>query len=146
MTRQRTSGPNGTGTIPSISSSREIWAYDSRKNTWTEVHSANQQVPGIGYALYDPSIRRFVVIDVAKDSQGHLLLGGIWAYDPLTNAGSTVESGAPAAPALEGQSIVLSPPSGQLLAYGGDNMVERAMGEVEPLAYSRDFWAWSPNP
>jgi N-acetylneuraminic acid mutarotase len=122
----------------------DTWAYDPAANTWTELHPAGDVPAARSFhsMVYEPNTGTVILFGGV---QGDVAAGGTyfddtWAYDPVDNAWTELETRRAAPSARMSQSMVCNPDTGRVILFGGS-----ANGVIltDTWAYDLDAHSWN---
>jgi N-acetylneuraminic acid mutarotase len=113
----------------------DLWSYDPRENSWTELRPAGLGPTPRFYhsAVWDPVREQLLVFGGVDAYIG--MLEDFWSYDPATNEWTELWPTGYQPPSRLSASMVWDPSAGRVLLYGG------GCGGC----YRDDLWSYDPD-
>jgi N-acetylneuraminic acid mutarotase len=113
----------------------DIWAYDSARNTWTDLQPEGEVPSARGFhsLVFEPGSRK-VILFGGEDGEGGL--NDTWTYDPETNVWTELYAAGELPSQRSGHTMIFEPESGVVLLFGGHDW--------ETDAGLNDMWAYDP--
>lgn len=143
-------GGQGQGSAGAPQTLRDLWRYSSTGHTWALMSLAGSKIPPArsnAASWTDLTGTLWLFGGQTAGSEGPLLLGDLWKFEPATGAWTEVsadsvagdESGEPIPPARMSGAYWVDP-SGDLWLFGGYGL--DGAGKLGPLD---DLWVYSPS-
>jgi N-acetylneuraminic acid mutarotase len=118
-------GEHWDGSSQEYTRLNDTWAYDPAANTWTELKPAGPVPPArhLHSMVYDPARGKVLLFggaDAAADGS-MACFADAWAYDPVANTWTELDTAGEAPAARASHSMVYDAGAGKIILYGGSN-------------------------